>query len=51
MHRSKSAIWEFFQTGPGWIFFGLGANELLAMLEGKIGEASLLKVLSGKITV
>ena len=48
----KSAILAVFQTGPGWpctvsaalmnpsqdfkILFGLGADEFLAMLEGKI---------------
>ena len=55
MHRSKSAILAIFQTGPLWLwtvsaalknpskdfkkYFCMGANEFLAMLEGKIGEA------------
>ena len=33
------------------ILFALGANEFLAMLEVKIGEAPFFKVRSGKITV
>ena len=33
------------------IIFALGADELLAMLEGKISEAPFFKVGSGKITV
>ena len=52
MHGSKSAILAIFQTGPGWPgivsvalknpsqdfknIFALGADEFLAMLEGKI---------------
>ena len=33
------------------ILFALGADEFLAMLEGKIREAPFFKVRSGKITV
>ena len=33
------------------ILFALGANEFLAMLEGKIREAPFFKVQSGKISV
>ena len=55
MHRSKSAILAIFLTGPGWpgtvsavlknpqriskILIALGADEFLAMIEGKIREA------------
>ena len=55
MHGSKSAILAIFQTGPEWpctvsaalknpsqdfkIIFALGADESLAMLEGKTTEA------------
>ena len=55
MHGSKSAILAIFQTWPGWpctvsaasriphripkIIFSLGADEFLAMPEGKIREA------------
>ena len=54
MQGLKSAILAIFQTGPGWpcsvsaalknplriskIPFALGADEFLAMLEGKIRE-------------
>ena len=59
MHGSKSAILAIFQTGPGWlctvsaalknpsqdlkILFALGADEFLAMLEGKVREAPFFK--------
>ena len=55
MQGLKSAILAIFQTGPGWpctvsaalknpsqdfkIIFALGADEFLAMLEGKFREA------------
>ena len=53
MHGSKSAILAIFQTGQEWpctastalknpFLFALGADEFLAMLEGKIGEAPFL---------
>ena len=54
MHGSKSAILAIFQTGQGWLctvsaafknpsrdfknLFALGADDFLAMLEGKIKE-------------
>ena len=54
MHGSKTAILAIFQIGPGWpctvsaalknpsqdfkILFTLGADEFLAMLEGKINS-------------
>ena len=59
MHGSKSAILAIFQTGPGWPctvslalknpsqdlknLFALGAEEFLAMIEGKIKEAPFFK--------
>ena len=54
MHELKSAILAIFQTGAGWpctVIFALGADEFLAMLEGKIREAPFFKVGFGNITV
>jgi hypothetical protein len=67
MQGSKSAILAIFQTGMGWPctvsaalriphriskkFFALGANEFLAILEGKIRATPFFKVQSGKIAV
>ena len=62
MQVLKSAILAIFQTGLlvqpskiphriSKILFALGADEFLAMLEGKIREALFFKVQSGKITV
>ena len=63
----KVPFWQFFRQGRDgrallvWpsriphriskIIFALGADEFLAMLEGKIREALFFKVPSGKITV
>ena len=63
----KVPFWQFFRQGRDGcallvrpsriphriskIFFALGADEFLAMLEGKIREAPFFKVRSGKITV
>ena len=63
----KVPFWQFFRQGRDGcallvrpsrilhriskILFALGADELLAMLEGKIREAPFFKVRSGKITV
>ena len=60
-------FWQFFRQGRDGrvllvrpsrirhgiskILFALGANDFLAMLEGKIREAPFFKVQSGKITV
>jgi len=60
-------FWQFFRQGRDGrallvqpsriphriskILFALGADEFLAMLEGKIREAPFFKVQSGKITV
>ena len=54
MQGLKSAILAIFQTGPGWpsriphriskILFVLGADEFLAMMEGKIREGPFLYV-------
>ena len=59
MHGSKSAILAIFQTGPAWLCtvsaalknpsqdfknsFEMGADEFLAMLEGKTREAPFFK--------
>ena len=59
MQGLKSAVLAIFQTGPGWpcavsaalkiphriskIIFALGAEEFLAMLEGKIGVTPFFK--------
>ena len=65
MHGSKSAILAIFQEGPGWpcpdsdriphriskILFAFGADEFLAMLEGKTKSAHFSKIQSGNITV
>ena len=63
----KVPFWQFFRQGRDGrallvrpsriphriskILFALGADEFLAMLEGKIREAPFFKVRSGKITV
>ena len=63
----KVPFWQFFRQGRDGrpllvrpsripdriskILFALGANEFLAMLEGKIRETPFLKVHSGKLTV
>ena len=60
MHASKSVVLAIFQIGLGWPctvsaalnnpsqdfknLFALGADEFLAMLKGKIGEAQFFKV-------
>ena len=65
MQELKSAILGIFQTGLGWpctvvrpsriphrilkILFALGADEFLAMLEGKIRVTPFFTVQSGKI--
>ena len=62
----KVPFWQFFRQGRDGrallvrpsriphriskIHFALGADEFLALLEGKIREAPFFKVLSGKIT-
>ena len=67
MQWSKSAILAIFQTGQGWLctvsaafknpsrdfknLFALGADDFLAMLEGKIREGQFFKVQSGKTTM
>ena len=63
----KVPFWQFFRKGQDGhallvrpsriphriskILFVLGSYELLAMLEGKIGETPFFKVQSGEITV
>ena len=63
----KVPFWQFFRMGwdgrallgrplriphrISKIFFALGADAFLAMLEGRIREAPFFKVPSGKITV